>query len=177
MMKQSSDLIGFISSFQISEDGTVPYNSMNDRVKFESTMYKPTYQVSILSLLMWKHIKQVGVPMDNSKLPYNCITNVAINSDLSQYAPDVYLLLQTIVLEAFSIGVNVREGIIKMDYISKSDIMRIKENCSYIMDYMGYEEKYVLMIECMRNIHLALGYLENQLDIVISRGGQGLGQI
>ena len=169
-IKQHSDLIRFVSTISISSDGSVPLNSLENSTGFVSLLYEPEYRVSILSTITLGNIRnnlfsEISVPIRPDS-----ITGLALSSDLSTYAPDIYLLLRLVVLESFSLVYSIREDKDNLRYITKKDIQRIKNNINYLADYMGTEEKYFKMVEPLRDMYIALGYIEHQIDVILESG-------
>ena len=106
-------------------------------------------------------------PLDSTTIVYK-----ALNSDLASYAPDVYTLLRAVVLESFALLYTIDNDTANLQYTASSDIRRIKGNINYISDYLSTEPKYYNMIENLRDMHVSLGYIENQIDVIMNNRGR-----
>ncbi len=169
-MKQHSDLIRFLSDIKVTSDGTVPMSNLEHSDIFVSELYEPEYSVSVLAIMTLSYINNGEFEEVSTPVHPETITGKVLSSDLSTYAPEVYLLTRLIVLETFSLVFSIHERRDNLRYVSKRDIARVKNNINYLTDYLGTEDKYLNMIEPLRNIHVSLGYIEHQIDVIISSG-------
>jgi hypothetical protein len=165
------DLIRFITSLPVLNDGTVPVNTMVENVQFVSSLYTPEYSLSMLARMTLDVLNINGVEATASSLDPNTIVFQVKNSDLATYAPDIYLLAKMVVLEGFAILYYSETDPLSLRYISKKDIQRAKNNINYMVDYLGTELKYLLMIDSFRTTAISFGYLENQLDVIMNDMG------
>ncbi|AXH71137.1 hypothetical protein BSP38_095 [Bacillus phage BSP38] len=172
-MTYSADLIRFISAVPVLNDGTIPLNTINNNNGFVSKLYEPTYSLSVLARLTQSVLTSDTIEVDTAALGEDTIVSMALNSDLSSYAPDIYLLLRAVVLESFSLLYNIEKDPSNLQYVSAKDIQNSMTNLSYIADYMSTEPKYFSMIEKLRDMNISFGYLENQIGVImIERGGR-----
>ncbi|WZK93583.1 hypothetical protein [Bacillus phage BvP] len=172
-MTYPADLIRFISTIPVLNDGTIPLNTIKTSGSFVSPLYDPTYSLSILARLTQSVLTSDKIEVDNSSLSEDTIVSMALNSDLSSYSPDIYLLLRAVVLESFSLLYNIEQQASNLQYVSTKDIQRAKTNLGYIADFMSTEPKYFRMIEKLRDMNISFGYMENQIDVImVERGGR-----
>lgn len=170
-IQKPSDLIRFISNIPILNDGTVPINSLESSELFVSDLYEPTYALSALARLTQRTLNSDKIEVVNTPLDSRTIVSKVLNSDLASYSPSIYLLVRVVVLEAFALLYHIEEESSNLQYVSKRDILRIKDNVNYLADYCGTESKYLSLIEPLRDVHLSLGYIENQIDVIMKDKG------
>lgn len=165
------DLIRFISGINISSNGRVHLDQLQGSSGFTSELYTPDYSVSVTGRMVHSLLNTPEVELLSDSVEPDSITSMVLNSDLSVYAPDVYLLLRIVVLESFALVYCIEQDRPKLQYMTKRDILRIRENINYIADYFSTQEKYRPMIEKLRDMHISLGYIENQIDVILGRNG------
>lgn len=166
-LEKPLQLIRFISDIKVLEDGTVPLDYI-DSDPFVSELYEPTYSLSVLARITQSIINSGGIKPTSHELGENTIVHQAINTDLRDEAPEVYLLLKLTVLESFSLVYHIDESRKDLMYVSARDIRIMKNNISYITDYLGTRSKYHHMIETMRDMHVSLGYIEHQIGVIVN---------
>ncbi|ALA07782.1 hypothetical protein PBC6_190 [Bacillus phage PBC6] len=167
-IKKPLDLVKFVSSVTVLSDGTIPFNVLGDTTEFVSTLYKPVYSLSSVARLTLEDIKADKIELVNVELDPNTIVAQVMKSDLATYNPRIYALMVSVVLESFALLYSIEAASTNLQYIATKDFLRIKENINYIADYFGTEKKYRSMIETLRNMHISFGYLENQVDVIMS---------
>ncbi|AYJ75556.1 hypothetical protein BSP21_221 [Bacillus phage BSP21] len=172
-MSYSGDLIRFISSIPVLNDGTIPLNTINTNEPFVSKLYDPVYSLSTLARITQGYLADGTIEGDNNTLDSGTIVSQALNSDLSSYSPDVYLLLRAVVLESFSLIYNIEKVPQNLQYVGTRDIQNCKTNLNYIADYFSTESKYYPFIANLRDMNVSFGYIENQIDVImVERGGR-----
>jgi len=167
-IKKPLDLVKFVSSVPVLSDGTIPFNVLDDSKEFVSTLYKPVYSLSSVARLVLEDIKTDKIELINVELDPNTIVAKVMKSDLASYNPRIYALMTSVVLESFALLYSIEAASTNLQYIAAKDFLRIKENINYLADYFGTEKKYRSMIETLRNMHISFGYLENQVDVIMS---------
>lgn len=165
---QSTDLVRFISNISISSEGQVSINLLGeDRLEdFESALFEPTYSISALARITYGMVRSGIVVEDVIQLPSNTFTQKVLNSQLKNEALDIYTLTQSVVLEAFALVYHIREDKTGLRYMTLKDMKRVRTNLSYIGDFFGTKKEYYHLIEDVRNMNIALGYIEHQIDTI-----------
>ena len=171
-MAFSADLIRFISNIPVLNDGTIPVNSIETNESFSSTLYEPTYSLSVVARLVQSTLSGDTIEVSSEPLGADTVVYKALNSDLGSYAPNVYTLLRATVLESFALLYTIDTKPSDLQYMSPNDIRKMKVNLNYIADYLSTEAKYYHMIEGIRNMHNSLGYIENQIDVIMNDRGK-----
>ena len=172
-MSYSNDLIRFISSVPVLGDGTIPMNTIDSEQPFVSTLYDPVYSLTVIARKVQELINSGKIEVVSDTVDPNTIVYKALNSDLASYAPDIYTLLRAIVLESFALLYMIDNASANLQYVSAKDIKRHRTNLNYIADYLSTEPKYYHMIENLRDMNIAFGYMENQIDVIMGeRGGR-----
>jgi hypothetical protein len=167
----SAELIRFITGVPVLNDGTIPINTIASNANFVSKLYTPTYALSTVARLVQPDLNNGTIETIDLALGKETLVYKALQSDLASYAPDIYLLLRSVVLESFAILHTVDNSPVNLQYMSSKDIIRIRTNINYLADYMGTEEKYFYIIEDLRNLNISFGYVENQIDVIRSDRG------
>jgi hypothetical protein len=166
-VQKPADLIRFISNIPVLGDGTVPVNTMVENVDYVSPLYTPDFTLSMLARMCLDVLNTKSIDSSGTLLDPNTIVFQVLNSDLDTYAPDIYLLARTVVLEGFAMLYYAEQAPENLRYITKADIVRTKTNIQYITDYLSTELKYLAMIDVFRMTFISLGYLENQLEVIM----------
>lgn len=167
MIQKPAELVRFISGIVIDSEGKVHLDQLDVIDKFESDLYSPAFAVSVMSRMVLDEINQT-VELLDMPVEKDSFIGLVLSSDLQAYSPYMYLLAKIVSLECYSVVYCIDEDRNKLRYVTKKDIRRIKENINYLADYMGTEDKYFRMVESLRNMYIALGYVENQLDVIIN---------
>jgi hypothetical protein len=170
-LKKPLDLVRFISDIPVLNDGIIPINTLDETPLYYSYMFEPVYSLSAIARITQGVLKSDKIEVVNIPLDPNTVVSKAFNSDLASYAPNIYLLLQAVVLESFALLYHMETDSGNLQYVSHKDIQKIKTNINYIADYFGSEPKYYSFIETMRVMNISLGYLENQVDVIMSNRG------
>jgi len=170
-MKYASELIRFISSIPVLIDGTVPMNRTDEDNPFVSQLYTPTYSLSTISRLVQNLLVSGKIEVVEAETDGTTIVHRAFNSNLASAYPRIYLLLRIAVLESFSILYMIDNDPIQLQYVSKRDILRARENLNYLADFFGTKPAYYSFIENMRDMNISLGYLENQIEVIMDEKG------
>ena len=165
---QSTDLLRFMTNIAISPEGVVSINLMGEDQsgEFVSTLYEPTYSVSALARITHKLLRTESVKEASLKLPPNTLTHKLLNSQLKSEALDIYTLTQTVVLESFALVYHIREDTKGLRFMTIRDMKRVRENLNYIGDFFGTRKEYYHLIEDVRNMNIALGYIEHQIETI-----------
>lgn len=171
IMQQPADLIRFISNVPILSDGTIPQNTISGGATFTSNIWTPVYSLSILARETIPTLTDGTIDLVSNSLDPNTIVAMALNSDLSATMPNVYLLLRAIVLEAYSFLYSIDYAPQNLKYVTAQDFVNIKNNIKYVADYFSSNSKYYNMIDPLRNMTVAFGYVENQTQVIMNDKG------
>lgn len=164
---QSTDLTRLISQLDVSPDGTVAINILDDNEQFTSNFYEPAYTLSGLARRVLIRLKDNRFIETNDPLKDTTLTKKIEESTVSTAAPYIYKLLQIVTLEAFALIFTIEENAVDLKFITKSDIRRVRDNVCYVADYFGTVEEYRPMIAELRSMNIALGYLEGNLNVMM----------
>nr|AGM61361.1 hypothetical protein BTP1_16 [Bacillus phage phiBTP1] len=91
-----------------------------------------------------------------------------MESDLVTYNPRMYTLVTSVVLESFALLYSIEEESTNLQYMSHKDFQRIRDNVNYIADYFSTVRRYRKIIEALRITDVSLGYIENQIDVILT---------
>lgn len=166
------DLVRFVQNVPVLNDGTIPLNQMDGTNSgFTSTMYTPVFALSALARMVQSDLNSDKIELINVDLDPSTIVYMALNSDLSSYAPDIYVLLRAVVLESFALLYAIETSSPNLQYVSDNDFTNTKTNIGYIADYFSSQEKYYGMIDTLRLMRVSFGYVENQVDVIMNDRG------
>jgi len=169
-MSYSNDLIRFISGVPVLGDGTIPMNTIDAEQPFASELYDPVYALTIIARKVQELISRSKIEVVSDTVDSNTIVYKALNSDLASYAPDIYTLLRAVVLESFALLYMSENAPENLQYVSAKDIKNHRTNLNYIADYLSTEPKYYHMIESLRDMNIAFGYMQNQIEVIMNEG-------
>lgn len=161
-------LVRFISTVTVLPDGTIPFNTMNEAPMYVSQLYKPVFSLSSVARLVLDQINQNLVPTVDIEIDPRTLVKQIMDSDLATYNPRMYTLVTSVVLESFAILYSIETESTNLQYLSQKDFQRIRENVNYIADYFSTVRRYRKIIESLRITHVSLGYLENQIDVILT---------
>lgn len=161
-------LVRFISTVTVLPDGTIPFNTMNEAPMYVSQLYKPVFSLSSVARLVLDQINQNLVPTVDIDIDPRTLVKQIMDSDLATYNPRMYTLVTSVVLESFAILYSIETESTNLQYLSQKDFQRIRENVNYIADYFSTVRRYRKIIESLRITHVSLGYLENQIDVILT---------
>jgi hypothetical protein len=166
------DLVRFVSNVPVLNDGTIPLNQMDGTNSgFTSNMYTPVWSLSALARMVQQDLNSDKIELVNIDLDPSTIVYQALNSDLSSFAPDIYLLLRAVVLESFALLYAIETGSTNLQYVSDKDFLNTKNNIGYIADYFSSQTKYYGLIDTLRIMRISFGYVENQVDVIMNDRG------
>ena len=167
-ISQPTDLIRLVTEIHATPEGAVSVNRMDgDNIEeFQSEFYTPVFRLSALALRTRRLIRGGEIRETNVSLNEDTITHELTRSRLKTRAVDIFTLSQIVLLETFAIVYHSREDRASMRFLTVQDIKRTRENINYICDYLGTQEEFMPLISRFRNIHVALGYVENQIDLI-----------
>ncbi|AGY48498.1 hypothetical protein Spock_98 [Bacillus phage Spock] len=161
-------LVRFISTVTVLPDGTIPFNTMNEAPMYVSQLYKPVFSLSSVARLVLDQINQNQIPTVDIEIDPRTLVRQIMDSDLATYNPRMYTLVTSVVLESFAILYSIETESTNLQYLSQKDFQRIRENVNYIADYFSTVRRYRKIIESLRITHVSLGYLENQIDVILT---------
>ncbi|AHZ09826.1 hypothetical protein KAMFAM_109 [Bacillus phage Kamfam] len=167
-------LVRFVSGISPMPDGTIPFNLLNDAPLFQSRLYKPVFSLSSVAMIVLGKINQGLVETVDIDIDDNTIVKKVMNSDLATTNPRIYTLIVSTILESFAILYTIESESSDLQYLTKKDFKRIRENINYIADFLSTNRKYRGMIEEFRISNISLGYLENQVEYILTERAETL---
>ena len=113
-----------------------------------------------------KEINEDRIKMSPVDFNDNTIVTKVRDTDIKSQAPRIYLIIQTIVLEAYAIVNCFLENPSSLKYLSKKDVQIVRENINYVCDYLGDFEDYISVVSELRELDINFGYIENQIEVI-----------
>lgn len=165
-IEQTNGLISFIRNIKGDFDNNVVINVLDDNLHFVSRYYTPTLRLSTLSINILKEINSDRVAISPVDFNNNTIVTKVKETNIKSQAPRIYLIIQTIVLEAYAIVNCFLENPSSLKYLTKKDVQVVRENINYVCDYLGDYEEYISVVDELRELDINFGYIENQIDVI-----------
>ncbi|WNM50867.1 hypothetical protein Alsa2_CDS0253 [Staphylococcus phage Alsa_2] len=165
-LEQPTGLLSFFRTIQADYENTVVENMLDTEIAFVSKFYTPTLKLSTISNKILKEMKNGKIPITSYDVTNNSIVNKIENTNIKAQAPRIYLILQTIILEAYSLVNTFLENEENIEYISANDILIARDNINYVCDYLADYPEYSSIISDLRNLELNFGYIEKQLGVI-----------
>ena len=161
---QSRDLLSFITSMKVDAVGVIKTNQLDEELPQVSQFYTPNYDMSSLSIHVRNIIKQGTTFQPNSRLSAPVAVDMINNSDLKVTMPRVYVLLQAIFLEGFSLlYVTDIDGSLT-SLISKEDMERVYQNINYVIECIGIKRDLrSTVVPILREIASDILYVQSRL--------------
>lgn len=165
-LEQTTGLLSFFRTIQADYENTVLENMLDTDITFVSKFYTSTLKLSTISNKILKEMKNGKVPITSYDVTNNSIVNKIENTNIKVQAPRIYLILQTIILEAYSLVNTFLENEENIEYISANDILITRDNINYVCDYLADYPEYASIVSDLRNLELNFGYIEKQLGVI-----------
>ena len=165
-LEQPTGLLSFFRTIQADYENTVVENILDTEITFVSKFYTPTLKLSAISNKILKEMKNGKVPITSYDVTSNSIVNKIESTNIKVQAPRIYLILQTIILEAYSLVNTFLENEENIEYISANDILITRDNINYVCDYLADYPEYASIVSDLRNLELNFGYIEKQLGVI-----------
>jgi len=163
---QSTDLMRFIKTMNISTDGKIVTNILDEEPNYISRFFTPKLQVNKLSSNILDLLESEEIQEVNTDLSQDTVTKKILDSDLKLTNSYVYKLCQAVVLECFALIYAIEERPELMQYIDEKDIQLTRENTKYVIDNLGSDNQYTSIVEDLINMDIALGYIQKQLKMI-----------
>lgn len=167
MTTQSSDLLRFIRSINISNQGEIIRNVLdNEEPNFVSRYFTPKLTVTGASKKVQSRIISGEIKQKSRKLSNNTLTINLINSDLKLTRPYLYMVAQGIILDAFTIVYVIEDAKEWLVDIEQKELKQTRANIKYLIDALGGDERYTTIIKDLHDLNVAIGYIESQLPLL-----------
>lgn len=166
MKKQSPELLRFMRAVSTDYSGTVYTNVIDGTPSYFTRFYTPQLKVSMLSNKVLDYINTQDIQENAMSLKSDTLTYLIRTSDLRDTNVYIYNLLQTIILESFSIVYTLEEKPTLLKYVEKSDLGQTKENISYCIDALSGVDTYNSIVEQLNSLYIAIGYLYASIEAI-----------
>lgn len=164
-ISQPQGLLRFLSGLD-TELTTSHMNLLDEEVSFVSEFYTPQLQLSELAKKKLVEIQTDDVPVLEREFNENTIVHKANNTLLRVQAPRMYLILQSIVLEAYAIVNCFVESPQSLKYLTEEDVSIVRANVNYVADYLSDYDEYNSVVLDLRDLDLCFGSIELQLPLI-----------
>lgn len=135
---QNKDLITFITAIQLEADGSISTSPLDENLPVISKFFTPNIKVSILSTRVQNLLKASNSEIvPTTDVVISDLMKAIKGSNLKYNNPNLYRLLQTVLLESFSVIYAIEKDESLQVLINKKDAMRIHENINYVLEMVG----------------------------------------
>lgn len=164
-ISQPQGLLRFLNGLD-TELTTSHMNLLDEEVSFVSKFYTPQLQLSELAKQKLIEIQTEDVPVLEREFNDNTIVHKANDTLLRVQAPRMYLILQSIVLEAYAIVNCFVESPQSLKYLTEEDVSIVRSNVNYVADYLSDYDEYNSIVLDLRDLELCFGSIELQLPLI-----------
>lgn len=164
---QPQGLLRFLNGLDLDMSYT-HMNLLDEEVPFVSKFYTPQIQLSELARIKLKEIKSTDIPTLERTFNNNTIVNKVEQTSLKLQSPRMYLIMQSIVMEAYAIVNCFVESPEYLKYLTEKDVAIVRSNVNYVADYLSDYEEYNSIVLDLRDLDLCFGSLELQLPLIKS---------
>ncbi len=165
IIEQPSGLLTYLNSIH-NDTRYLNFNLLDEEIMFVSRFYTPRLQLSELSLRTLKEIQEDKIPKKERYFNTNTIPEKVKNSSLQLQNPRVYYILQTIILEVYSIVNCFIENPDNLVYLTDKDMDIIVSNIAYTIDYLTEYEEYNSLVLDLRQLEMNLNNIKLQLPLL-----------
>lgn len=165
IIEQPSGLLSYLNAIN-NDVRHLNFNLLDEEVMFISKFYTPRLQLSELSRKMLKEIDDGTIPVRERYFNTNTIPEKVKNSSLQLQNPRIYYIIQTIILETYSIVNCFVENPQNLRYLSDNDMHVLVDNLSYTIDYLSDYEEYNSLVLDLRQLELNLNNIKLQLPLL-----------
>lgn len=163
---QSSSLIRFLNKLNkgtITNRTGTKYSFLVMELSFVSKYFTPVLKISEVSEELLTDIRNDDILTTGDDYTESSIIKKVEASDLEESAPNIYKLLQMVILESYTIVNCFTENTDNIKRITEEDVKRVRENLNYVADFMGSYPRYSDIIPDLRELDICFGYIEHQL--------------
>lgn len=158
------DLYYAIKTLNISPDGTVIRNVLDEDSPYISQYYTPNLSVGSLCSKIKEEL-DINIVVQDYVTEYpNTIGYFLENSDLEQESLYAYDILKSVVVDCFCIIYALNVDTSYQKYITSVEIDNDLNNIFYIIDYLSGTLRYSDQIDNLYSLVDQLGVIKNQLN-------------
>lgn len=108
------------------------------------------------------------IEIDWSTPSSDSIIMLVNSTDLKTRHPGVYKLINACLLEVYTCDYILEDDASYMQYLQSSDIALVRQNIRYLCDWLAQYRAYRFLVEYFRGLEVGLGYLENQITLILN---------
>lgn len=165
---QPNEYIRFIDSAPINDSGEFVINKLDYPDSYISDYYTPNFEVTSVATKV-KNLIDTSDYCDNmTQLEDGSFIKLVENSDISYNNPSTYLLIKGIVLDIFSINYTFQYDTDLESYLSASDLDKLLSNIEYVIDSLGFDNKYSEIISYLLDFQDDMSTLKVDLPSVLA---------
>nr|DAN11178.1 MAG TPA: hypothetical protein [Herelleviridae sp.] len=162
---QTASLLRFLNTLSPTQV-EVRRNLLDEQIGFVSRYYTPNLHMSELAQNVLYDIQNENVRTAEHDYNRHSIVAKIDKSELKLQEPKIYLILQTIILEAYAIVNCFVENPQSLKYLTVRDLSITRENLNYVADYLSDYDEYNSMVSDLRDLDICFGNIELQLPII-----------
>lgn len=165
-LPQTTGLLTFIRHINYQGNDIITRNILDDNLSFVSKYYTPHLHLSTLASKLLDDINNGRVPVSEFDVNKNNIVKNIDKTSIKRQAPRIYLIIQSIILEAYSIVNCFYENPKAMEYLTSEDISKARDNIDYVCDYLGDFDDYITVVDDLRALDINFGYIQKHLKLI-----------
>lgn len=169
-LPQQTGLLTFIRHINYSGNDIIDRNLLDDKLDFVSRYYTPHLHLSTLAGKMLDDISKGEVPVSEFDVNKNNIVSEIDKTSIKRQAPRIYLIIQSIVLEAYAIVNCFYENPDALKYLTSEDLEKSRDNIAYVCDYLGDFEEYITVVDDLRALDINFGYIQKHINLIKGDG-------
>jgi len=156
----------FLTTIDVDSNHNLAVTSDKLLEEFSDKDNQPTVSVSPLAYTYLNSYVGSAVPSYDGV--EDSILYPIISSSIGRSHPTIYLLMQSIGLESMALTYAYTYDHTLYELVSTRDIKRTRRNIRLLCDWLGENQGYHYLVEWFRNVELSLGYMENQIDLLVN---------
>ena len=157
----------FLTSIPVTADHNLDISSDSLLSEFPDKSNQPSLSVSPLAYTFLNNYVDTATP-DYSGVEGTIIYPILSSGIGANNHQVIYILMQAIGLESMALTYAYTYDHSLYEEISTRDIKRTRKNIRLLCDWLGSDSSYQYLVEWFRNVELSLGYLENQIDLLVN---------
>ena len=157
----------FLTSIPVTAEHNLNITSADLLSEFPDKDNQPNLSISPLAYTFLNHYVDTATP-DYSGVEDTILYPILSSGIGANNHVVIYEIMQAIGLESMALTYAYTYDRTLYEEISTRDIKRTRKNIRILCDWLGSNDSYQYLVEWFRNVELSLGYLENQIVLLVN---------
>lgn len=157
----------FLTSIPVTAEHKLNITSSDLLSEFPDSNNQPSLSISPLAYTFLNNYVDTATP-DYSGVEDTILYPILGSGIGANNHVVIYEIMQAIGLESMALTYAYTYDQTLYEEISTRDIKRTRKNIRLLCDWLGSNDTYQYLVEWFRNVELSLGYLENQIDLLVN---------